>query len=51
MEHCLLCGSRFVTSWSPNLIEPWFGVTKPASERSSVVLPQPEGPRRKNRLP
>src|SRR5688572_12083749 len=37
-------GLRWSTRRSPNRISPPSGVEKPASMRSSVVLPQPEGP-------
>ena len=30
--------------WPSMKISPWVGNSKPASMRSSVVLPQPEGP-------
>src|SRR5690242_993517 len=40
-----------VTSRSPNQIRPEEGTTKPASIRSSVVLPQPEGPSRVKKRP
>ena len=30
--------------WPSMKISPWVGISKPAIMRSSVVLPQPEGP-------
>ena len=45
------CGGRAVTSSSPKRIGPASTRTKPAIERSSVVLPQPEGPRMAVRRP
>src|SRR5262249_48869494 len=39
-------GSRSVTGRSPKEISPASGVSKPATMRSVVVLPQPDGPSR-----
>ena len=39
-------GSSVVTSSSPIRIRPWVTVSSPAIIRSSVDLPQPEGPTR-----
>src|SRR5262245_28073813 len=41
-----LCGGTRVTSRSPNRISPLLGRMNPASTISSVVLPDPDGPRR-----
>jgi hypothetical protein len=38
-------------SWPSISIRPEVGRSKPASMRSSVVLPQPEGPRRAKNSP
>ena len=38
------CGGSCVTSVPCNLMEPASGLSKPATIRSSVVLPDPEGP-------
>ena len=45
------CGDRAVTSSLPKRMRPASTRTKPAIERSSVVLPQPEGPRMAVRRP
>ena len=37
--------------WPPMRISPASGAVKPAIMRSSVVLPQPEGPRIEKKLP
>src|SRR5690554_493943 len=39
------------TTRSPIQMLPWLGCSKPAMQRSSVVLPQPLGPRRTRNLP
>ena len=44
-------GARAVTSSDPNRICPESGVLKPASMRSRVVFPHPEGPTKKNISP
>ncbi len=38
------CAGICVTSWVPKCTRPALACTKPASVRSSVVLPQPLGP-------
>jgi hypothetical protein len=40
-----LCGGNAATGAPPTMISPAVGVRKPAIIRSSVVLPEPEGPR------
>src|SRR5262245_42710505 len=44
-------GACWVMSCSPKKIKPVSGATKPARIRRRVVLPQPDGPRRKNSSP
>ncbi len=44
-------GLRFTTSRPSMRIEPAVGVSKPATIRSVVVLPQPEGPRNETNSP
>ena len=39
-----LLGATFVTSLPSTTMRPWFGRSKPATRRSAVVLPQPDGP-------
>src|SRR5215470_6931941 len=39
-----LCGGKVSMRWSPNRMRPWSSSQKPATMRSSVVLPQPDGP-------
>ncbi len=46
-----LLGGSCVTTLSSKAIEPAVGSMKPAIIRRSVVLPHPEGPRRKKRSP
>ncbi len=41
-----LLGGTGAMSWPDNSIRPSVGASKPASMRSSVVLPQPDGPSR-----
>src|SRR5258708_25688133 len=45
------CGGTPVMSWPSITSRPASGVSKPASRRSSVVLPQPELPSRANSSP
>src|SRR6185503_2443287 len=45
------CTGSAVTSRSPNQTRPESGTTNPASMRSSVVFPQPDGPRSVKNLP
>src|SRR5580704_933750 len=45
------CGGTLVMSWPSMMSRPASGVSKPASRRSSVVLPQPELPRSANSSP
>src|SRR6267154_4606504 len=45
------CGGTPVMSWPSMMSRPASGVSKPASRRSSVVLPQPELPSRANSSP
>ena len=46
-----LCGGRSAMRLPDRVISPELGASKPAIIRSSVVLPQPEGPSRvKNSL-
>ena len=45
------CAGTAFMSRSPNRISPASGSTNPAIMRSSVVLPQPEGPSRKKNSP
>src|SRR5256885_5512149 len=40
-----LLGAVFVTSLPATTMRPWSGRSKPATSRSAVVLPQPDGPR------
>ena len=44
-------GFRRVTSLPPMNTEPELGSSKPATIRSIVVLPQPEGPRKETNSP
>ena len=46
-----LAGARSLTTRSPKLIVPRVGCSSPASMRSVVVLPQPEGPSRLTNSP
>lgn len=46
-----LFGGSWVTSLSSKAMLPLVGSMKPAIMRRRVVLPQPEGPRRKKRSP
>ena len=46
-----MCGGVRVTSTPPIAIEPSSGAIRPAINRSSVVLPQPEGPSRVTSAP
>src|SRR6266851_4319460 len=45
------CGGTPVMSWPSMTTRPASGLSKPASRRSSVVLPQPELPSRANNSP
>ena len=45
-----LGGTPFI-GWPPMWIWPPSGARKPAIMRSSVVLPQPDGPRMEKKLP
>ena len=45
------CGGTPVMSWPSIRMRPASGVSKPASMRSRVVLPQPEPPSRANSSP
>src|SRR5258708_6027413 len=45
----VFCGDD--TTRSPTRISPSVGSTKPATSRSVVVLPQPEGPSRQTSVP
>ncbi|MNR49325.1 hypothetical protein D3C85_1686820 [compost metagenome] len=45
MERFLSCGGRYVTSRPPMEMLPSSGKSSPATMRSRVVFPQPEGPR------
>ena len=45
------CGGTPVMSWPSMKMRPASGVSKPASMRSSVVLPQPEPPSSANISP
>ena len=45
------CGGTPVMSWPSMMSRPASGVSKPASRRSSVVLPQPEPPSSANSSP
>src|SRR5262249_9448385 len=42
---------RPLTTWSPNQMSPASGWANPARSRSSVVLPQPDGPSSVNSSP
>ena len=44
-------GGKEVTGLSPKKMSPASGSTKPASMRNRVVLPQPDGPNKKNNSP
>src|SRR2546421_5824812 len=44
-------GGRSLTTWPPMRIFPAVGASSPAIIRSSVVLPQPDGPRRTRNSP
>src|SRR5215475_2139121 len=44
-------GGRSLTTWPPMRISPLVGGSSPAIMRSSVVLPQPDGPRRTRNSP
>ena len=44
-------GLRSTTSRPSMRIVPWSGVSKPATMRSVVVLPQPDGPRNEMNSP
>ena len=44
-------GLRLTTSRPSMRMEPVVGVSKPATMRSVVVLPQPEGPRKETNSP
>jgi hypothetical protein len=46
-----LYGFSYVTSASPRWIVPDVGVSSPATIRSVVVLPHPDGPRRAKNEP
>src|SRR5258705_8703583 len=45
------CGGTSLTTRTPKRIRPPSAAWKPARSRTSVVLPQPEGPRRVNISP
>src|SRR6266545_3131046 len=45
------CLAASKTVWSPNAIEPASAVSRPAMQRSVVVLPQPLGPSRTRNSP
>ena len=44
-------GLRSTTSRPSMRITPWLGVSNPATMRSVVVLPQPDGPRKETNSP
>ncbi len=46
-----LLGGTWLTSWPSMRMRPSLGVSKPASMRRRVVLPQPDGPRRAKNSP
>src|SRR6266571_3664706 len=51
MPICRRSDGTRVTSRSPKRTVPPLGVSRPATQRSVVVLPQPDGPRRETNSP